>query len=283
MCHCFSFFFLSFAGFYGIVWAITADPDGKHFDIVFPGIFALFAGIGFSIAAGVQIYGYWEDRRDRRRARSGSSSGFATWGGISGPSRISGDAGTFAPDTRVVEEPIRGWKMAKVITGPDGPTFAGIGANALYAAEAVAECAVGGNHQCPDPGCSCGFYARKERHDVSEPAGDYVLLEVELYGRVMVGSDGYRAEKQRVLAVYADRSFGAPRCSCQVDNTGMSLRFNGAYQNCSNRVLFSSVRQGRPLCAEHALEAMARGSRCREYENALTEVPNLGTEWRWVE
>lgn len=53
-------------------------------------------------------------------------------------------------------------------------------------------------HTAPAVECRCGFYA------LTEPPAenpDLCLLEVDLYGRVVVCEKGYRAEKQRVLSV----------------------------------------------------------------------------------
>ena len=58
-------------------------------------------------------------------------------------------------------------------------------------------------HKSPDPLCRCGFYALAER------PGDWeyglFMAQVELYGRVVRGERGYRAERQRVLSLEARR------------------------------------------------------------------------------
>jgi hypothetical protein len=64
----------------------------------------------------------------------------------------------------------------------------------------------------PSAYCSCGFYALKDRTQLqtsmySAPTSGLtrVVLNVELYGKILVGSEGYRAEKQRVMAVYGHK------------------------------------------------------------------------------
>ena len=63
-------------------------------------------------------------------------------------------------------------------------------------------------HIAPKPGCSCGFWAMKEKVNVQAAAPNYapdtrlpVLLEVDLFGTVIEADHGYRAQYQRVLSV----------------------------------------------------------------------------------
>lgn len=49
--------------------------------------------------------------------------------------------------------------------------------------------------------CGCGFYALDPAHLGHLSLSRGVLLEVDLYGTVLVGTDGYRAERQRVVRV----------------------------------------------------------------------------------
>lgn len=65
-----------------------------------------------------------------------------------------------------------------------------------------AECHRGGDHTAPDLACTCGFYAVRERERVEDIYGHaYVLLDVELFGKVIVYEHGYRAERQRILSI----------------------------------------------------------------------------------
>jgi hypothetical protein len=54
-------------------------------------------------------------------------------------------------------------------------------------------------HAVPEGWCSCGFYAMKELRSVTEPDGpDVILGRVELAGKVIECTQGYRAERARV-------------------------------------------------------------------------------------
>lgn len=84
-----------------------------------------------------------------------------------------------------------------------------------YGVEADATCPHAEHRHVPDPDCTCGFYAYRisgprpagldqgwQRHT---PPGrglprHYAELLVELSGRVIIGTNGYRAEHQTVLA-----------------------------------------------------------------------------------
>jgi hypothetical protein len=111
-------------------------------------------------------------------------------------------------------EPIVAWKTADLVVDQEGVVRFQAGNGTHYGAEAVASCHGyrDEEHLSPDPtgGCrTCGFYAVMERPDVEDYYGD-VVLQVELYGRVIRHTAGYRAEKQRVLAAWLDPV--CPRC-----------------------------------------------------------------------
>jgi hypothetical protein len=54
-------------------------------------------------------------------------------------------------------------------------------------------------HGIPNEGCSCGFYAMKDLGSVQEPDGyDVILGRVELAGKVIECTSGYRAERARI-------------------------------------------------------------------------------------
>lgn len=61
----------------------------------------------------------------------------------------------------------------------------------------------------PQLDCSCGFYALKESVKPTEG----IVLEVELYGTVIVCERGYRAERQRVLGVTLPAKCGNALCN----------------------------------------------------------------------
>lgn len=55
------------------------------------------------------------------------------------------------------------------------------------------------DHHAPERGCGCGFYATHQSKDTDE-RGE-VLGVVEAYGRVIVGTKGFRAEKVKIVAL----------------------------------------------------------------------------------
>lgn len=132
-------------------------------------------------------------------------------------------------------EPITAWKRADIVARNGNVCFEGIGMDQPYAAVDTATC--GGDtetdagHLIPDPtgDCrACGFYAMADRLDLcdcgcvcggSHMAG-VATLEVELYGRVIRHSRGYRAQHQRVLAAWIDTACG--RC----DDPATGVRFD---------------------------------------------------------
>jgi hypothetical protein len=95
---------------------------------------------------------------------------------------------------------------AHKVASPMGELFGPLTGGTPYPADAVAECRRGGNHQAPDPHCTCGFHA------VSSPWPGFmpprrVALEVALSGRTLAfewRDDGvlFRAERQTVARLY---------------------------------------------------------------------------------
>lgn len=119
-------------------------------------------------------------------------------------------------------EPLRGYKLAKLIRVMEQPknelvvngtpcrgdeiVFAGAVGNGMpYRVDDTAHC-YKALHEAADPDCSCGFYAMKKPSRVHPMLqGEDVILEVELFGRVICCESGYRAERQRVLSVTVAR------------------------------------------------------------------------------
>jgi hypothetical protein len=119
------------------------------------------------------------------------------------------------------DEPLRGIKAGRVRVLAEGVAFTALHASAAsgrsvaYAPQAEMTCLCGHAdqpnvmgarraarwHQRPEPGDGhCGFYAWKPGQSFPWTAGTW-LLEVDLYGRVVEHERGYRAQKQRVLAI----------------------------------------------------------------------------------
>lgn len=122
-------------------------------------------------------------------------------------------------------DPIVAWKRAAIVFSYGEYTFMGYGNTRYKSTTAHATCespfrryGVGlhssepdvhpsGRH-VPHPPCSCGWYGLSEK-----PADLNGYLEVELFGRVIVCENGYRAEKQRVRRVHLTR-----RCQFCLDD-----------------------------------------------------------------
>lgn len=110
------------------------------------------------------------------------------------------------------DTPILAYKTACInwTRGPDGfgPRLVSAFTSRPYESSDRAECyglidGVTATHAAPAEACTCGFYAVR---DPNELAASPVLIEVELFGRVIVYERGYRAERQRLLRV------GLPGC-----------------------------------------------------------------------
>lgn len=110
----------------------------------------------------------------------------------------------------VDEEPITAYKVAQLCCQHGLLSFMGIGMNGVYGVDERALCMKGyaalgnlpsGHARIPDENCSCGFYARPwpRAQVLKSVAAGQVLLEVELFGKIIEGTDAYRAERQRVL------------------------------------------------------------------------------------
>lgn len=95
-------------------------------------------------------------------------------------------------------EPYTGWKSVNLVA--KGGRLEVKGQYDTYPVETeTAECLKDG-HRAADPDCSCGFWAYASS-DAARPDGDKALAEVLLFGRVVRGETGYRAERQRIVSV----------------------------------------------------------------------------------
>lgn len=132
-------------------------------------------------------------------------------------------------------EPITAWKRARIGLCDGQPVLRGV----MYGEYKPVDAAVHArsdwlalparDHKAPHVDCICGFYGvTKDRlHEVSMYYGPNSCadLEVELYGTVIRHRDGWRAEKQRVLAVHLDLSCAVCRRPAQgVSGRGVVCR-----------------------------------------------------------
>jgi hypothetical protein len=69
-------------------------------------------------------------------------------------------------------------------------------------------------HDAPQPDCSCGIYAMREPWDIEAvpvtPPWGVVIGKVHGWGRVLVGTKGWRAELVRPVELFADPSWNEP-------------------------------------------------------------------------
>ena len=178
---------------------------------------------------------------------------------------------------RTSDEPIRAWKHARIVLDGNRPAFRGIGRGGKYTADDVAIChrdpylsysltyygssSVNHHKYGPVLDCQCGFYAMAGE---AKPDRDGTpLLEVELYGKVIVCEYGYRAERQRVLGVSLARQCASALCVADAS-------------------LFTFVDgDGVGLCEQHA--QMSEQSPLLTPCTLSDLAGLLGTEVRWVD
>lgn len=111
-----------------------------------------------------------------------------------------------------------------------------------YGVEAEAKCQKGmfsysrgdGCTELPGEACACGFYAYdKDNYMREHTYGKELLLEVELYGRVVVHERGMRASHQRVLKITVP-SCSASLCSSASSNWCVANGINGYQRRCTH-------------------------------------------------
>lgn len=62
--------------------------------------------------------------------------------------------------------------------------------------------ALGHNHRAPDPMCDCGYHAYFG-DALRQATGPYIGI-IEAYGKTLIASEGFRAEKAKILALASD-------------------------------------------------------------------------------
>lgn len=218
-------------------------------------------------------------------ANEGSRS--VTWHYNTGAHSATGDSARLDLPTHEQDEAIRAWKVAKLIVSNGRLMFMPLAHGWPYGIETVAHCDSSRNypwssnplppHVVPEASCSCGLYALKDRDEAERDSHQRVLLEVELYGSVVVHESGYRAEKQRVLCVWVPR-----RCAswlCAKDATVLAATKGSAtiYASYRSTTVTDLVL---PLCDEHA--AMTDYDVMHTPASLSDVAALLGTEVRWL-
>lgn len=154
------------------------------------------------------------------------------------------------------DQPFLAYKTARIMFGTSkaidasgGPKLGEYGPHLMsaftgwaYDLSDRAVCHVGGarEHPVPDLSCTCGFYAVPNSDDLQNAMSpDSVLIEVELFGKVIVYERGYRAERQRVLR------YGFPTCwYCAGPSTLICCRVAAPWDTAEATLFY-------PLCDEH--------------------------------
>ena len=150
-------------------------------------------------------------------------------------------------------EPFVGYKTLKICHFKKQPFYLQGAYGVSYGIDATAYCAVGGGHSAPEWRCGCGFYALKD--PPTAPEFGRFRAEVELFGTVIEGDQGWRASRQRVLSLQAFKT-----CICGRDATGFAIRRHGTVW---------------PVCGKW---------KCGHKRLELADLnARLGTEVRWLD
>lgn len=103
-----------------------------------------------------------------------------------------------------ISAPLQGWKLCRFHMDHTGQWWFSPMAHMdrLYRAEARAYCE--NQHHAPHPSCECGFYVAVSPWLLPShfSEGSYGLLRVEVSGRIVRHGPYYRAQHQRVMAVF---------------------------------------------------------------------------------
>jgi hypothetical protein len=140
------------------------------------------------------------------------------------------------------DEPIGAFKLANLCWRPGGLRLESLNYGIVHERLAEAVCHYRHCTMIPDLDCSCGFYALKDRESARDYGPSYytALLEVELSGRVLVCSDGYRAQWQRILRV--EVAGGCYYCGGPVDRVAIMPHVGDAVtMRCAEHVLPTDI------------------------------------------
>lgn len=142
-------------------------------------------------------------------------------------------------------EPIRAWRSAAKVEVENGVVlFTGI-TGSKYTMDDRAICLYSPtvHHWTDIPviRCTCGFHAMKPEHMLRDREREQwpILLEVELYGRVLEAKLGYRAQHQRILQVYG-RVHDIPGVRVEDTKTALQKMYNQAKER--------GIRDEDPIC-----------------------------------
>lgn len=140
------------------------------------------------------------------------------------------------------DTPFVGYKMVRLVAGRGAVRIRGH-YNQTSDVDERAMCGLGMDHRPADPDCDCGFYAHINRPtwmNLDRSSHD-VLVKVELFGQVVKGTYGYRAERQRLVSAEIPRR-------CEIATMEVE-------EVCEKRAAGIAVSDDAvlyPVCADHA-------------------------------
>jgi hypothetical protein len=114
--------------------------------------------------------------------------------------------GEFTPDVPDYFEPMIGWRAWRIRDTPAGPRLHSVTYSHCFWTPrdaTVAECEKK-KHLAPDEGCTCGLYSAKHKahllgmgyhHYDPDRGGMNAVGEVVLWGKIVEGTQGWRAER----------------------------------------------------------------------------------------
>jgi hypothetical protein len=131
------------------------------------------------------------------------------------------------------EHPVRARRAARVVRVGQGVSLAAVTrVDCRFGVEPTrAQCVSGRKffaHAAPDLDCTCGWYSVKPGRRSDWEGSTYVQLAVELDGAVIEHDRGYRAQRQRVTAVY----LGNCACGRQARGVQVSRYYYEAVSRC---------------------------------------------------
>ena len=171
------------------------------------------------------------------------------------------------------------YRFAGLVWREGKPYFSSIFKPAVFTASDDAVCLAGGRyfaeHRAPEDNCRCGFYSighaaslPEKIHTTRSNYNLYCLLQVQVSGKVIPGSRGYRAEHQEVLHVWLPGRCARYRCRAVAMVTSETIGRSIVKDREIDKPLI-------PACKWHS-----RGS-----EHVVTELDLAGllnTEFSWL-
>lgn len=175
------------------------------------------------------------------------------------------------------DESVVAYRTAYLVFQDGIPKFASVFRKTTFGKTERAQCnwAHKNSHTCPGENCSCGFYALTEAHKL--PRRTLIrfrygcTLQVQLSGKYIPGTDGYRAERQDVLCAWIPARCAVFRCHEPAVKVAASENLGQDEVPAAGKAAKVLV----PICETHA----------KRYNTtfSLLDLRNqLQTEFRWM-